>query len=177
MHRRWLALCLFGAAALAVASAPARADQDAVQFFNDILQVTPDVSTTPFASSAVSMCGDIKGDVVVFFGGVPLEWPGPSRRGSTFSAASRPPTTPPSAATWFLFRAPRRKRKSGRRCRHVAPYTRRSLHWQGPRHLLSVALLRAPAGHLPRDLLHRSRGPCPPPVYAAVSGSAPPVPQ
>ena len=72
MHRRWLASCLFGAA-LAVASAPARADQDAVQFFNDI-QVTPDA---PVHDAVCFFCsvhadGDIKGDVVVFFGDVRL---------------------------------------------------------------------------------------------------------
>ena len=72
MHRRWLALCLFGAA-LAFASAPARADQDAVQFFRNI-DVTPD---EPVHDAVCFFCsvhaeGEIKGDVVVFFGNVRL---------------------------------------------------------------------------------------------------------
>lgn len=72
MHGRWLVASLFGAA-LALAALPARADQDAVQFFNNI-QVTPD---NPVHDAVCFFCsvhaeGEIKGDVVVFFGDVHL---------------------------------------------------------------------------------------------------------
>jgi hypothetical protein len=73
MHRRFLALCLFGAA-LAVAASPARAEDDAVQFFNNI-EVTPD---SPVNDAVCFFCnvnahGDVRGDIVVFFGNVRLD--------------------------------------------------------------------------------------------------------
>ncbi len=73
MHRKSLVLCLLGAA-LAVAAAPARADQDAVQFFRNI-DVTPD---TPTHDAVCFFCsvrveGEVKGDIVVFFGNVRLD--------------------------------------------------------------------------------------------------------
>jgi hypothetical protein len=73
MHRRLLAVCLFGAA-LAVAAAPAHADQDAVQFFNNI-EVTQDA---PAHDAVCFFCnvhvdGEVKGDIVVFFGNVRLD--------------------------------------------------------------------------------------------------------
>ncbi len=72
MHRRFLALCLFGAA-LAVAAAPVRASEDAVQFFNNI-EVTPDA---PVHDAVCFFCnvhadGEVNGDIVVFFGNVRL---------------------------------------------------------------------------------------------------------
>ena len=73
MHRRFLALCLFGAA-LAVVASPARAEDDAVQFFNNI-EVTPDA---PVNDAVCFFCnvearGDVRGDIVVFFGNVRLD--------------------------------------------------------------------------------------------------------
>ncbi len=73
MHRRVLALCLFGGA-LALAASQARAESDAVQFFNNI-QVTPDA---PVNDAVCFFCnvdahGDVKGDIVVFFGNVRLD--------------------------------------------------------------------------------------------------------
>lgn len=73
MQSRMLAVCLF-VAALAVAAAPARAEDDAVQFFNNI-QVTPDA---PVNDAVCFFCnadahGDVKGDIVVFFGNIRLD--------------------------------------------------------------------------------------------------------
>jgi hypothetical protein len=73
MHRRFLALCLFGAA-LAVTASPARAEDDAVQFFNNI-EVTAD---SPVNDAVCFFCnvdahGDVRGDIVVFFGNVRLD--------------------------------------------------------------------------------------------------------
>jgi hypothetical protein len=73
MQSRLLAVCLFGAA-LAVAGAPVRAEDDAVQFFNNI-QVTPDA---PVNDAVCFFCnvdarGDVRGDIVVFFGNVHLD--------------------------------------------------------------------------------------------------------
>ncbi len=73
MHRRLLAVCLFGAA-FVVAAAPARAEEDAVQFFHNI-DVTPDA---PVNDAVCFFCsvhaeGDVKGDIVVFFGDVRLD--------------------------------------------------------------------------------------------------------
>jgi hypothetical protein len=73
MQSRLLAVCLFGAA-LAVAAAPVRANEDAVQFFNNI-EVTPDA---PVDDAVCFFCsvhaqGDVKGDIVVFFGDVRLD--------------------------------------------------------------------------------------------------------
>jgi len=73
MKRRFLAICLFGAA-LAVAAAPARAEDDSVQFFNNI-EVTPDA---PVDDAVCFFCsvhanGEVKGDIVVFFGNVRLD--------------------------------------------------------------------------------------------------------
>lgn len=73
MHRKFLAICLFGAA-LALAAAPARAENDAVQFFNNI-EVTPDM---PVDDAVCFFCsvhanGEVKGDIVVFFGDVRLD--------------------------------------------------------------------------------------------------------
>ena len=61
------------AAALAAAAVPARADRDAVQFFNSI-DITPD---TPVHDAVCFFCsvhadGDVMGDIVVFFGTVQL---------------------------------------------------------------------------------------------------------
>jgi hypothetical protein len=72
MQSRFLAICLLGGA-LAVAAAPARAEEDAVQFFNNI-QVTPDA---PVDDAVCFFCsvhaeGEVKGDIVVFFGNVSL---------------------------------------------------------------------------------------------------------
>jgi hypothetical protein len=72
MHRRFLAVCLFGTA-LAVAAAPVRANEDAVQFFNNI-EVTPDA---PVHDAVCFFCnvhadGEVNGDIVVFFGNVRL---------------------------------------------------------------------------------------------------------
>jgi hypothetical protein len=74
MRRRFLAVCLFGAALAAVAAAPARADQDAVEFFGNI-NVTPDA---PVHDAVCFFCnvnanGEVKGDIVVFFGNVRLD--------------------------------------------------------------------------------------------------------
>jgi hypothetical protein len=73
MHRRLLAVCLF-AAAFAVAAAPARASEDAVQFFNNI-EVTPDapVHDAVCFFCSVHVDGEVKGDIVVFFGDVRLD--------------------------------------------------------------------------------------------------------
>jgi len=73
MQRRFLAHCLFGAA-LALAAAPAHANQDAVQFFNNI-EVTPDA---PVHDAVCFFCnvhddGLVKGDIVVFFGNIRLD--------------------------------------------------------------------------------------------------------
>jgi len=72
MHRGFLAASIF-AAALAVASTPVRADQDAVQFFHDI-ESTPD---QPVHDAVCFFCsahiqGNADGDIVVFFGDVEL---------------------------------------------------------------------------------------------------------
>ena len=72
MHRKSLVLCLFGAA-LAMAAIPARASQDAVQFFRNI-DVTPD---SPIHDAVCFFCsvrveGEVEGDIVVFFGSVRL---------------------------------------------------------------------------------------------------------
>lgn len=73
MQRRFLACCLF-AAGLALAAAPAHANEDAVQFFNNI-EVTPDA---PVHDAVCFFCnvhddGEVKGDIVVFFGDVRLD--------------------------------------------------------------------------------------------------------
>ena len=70
MHRRLFALCLV-AAALGAAPACARADDDAVQFFNNIT-VTPDspVQDAVCFFCSVRLDGKASGDVVVFFGNV-----------------------------------------------------------------------------------------------------------
>ena len=70
MQRRFLAHCLLGAA-LAVAAVPAHANQDAVQFFNNI-EVTAD---SPVHDAVCFFCnvhddGEVNGDIVVFFGDV-----------------------------------------------------------------------------------------------------------
>ena len=72
MRRRFLSLCVFGAV-LAAAAAPARADEDAVEFFHNI-EVTQD---TPVGDAVCFFCnvqinGKANGDVVVFFGNVHL---------------------------------------------------------------------------------------------------------
>jgi hypothetical protein len=72
MRSRSLALCLLGAA-LAAAAVPAHADEDAVQFFNNI-NVTPD---EPVKDAVCFFCsvradGNVNGDIVVFFGSVRL---------------------------------------------------------------------------------------------------------
>jgi hypothetical protein len=74
MHRRFLALSLIAAVALAVAAVPARAEDDSVQFFNNI-EVTPDA---PVKDAVCFFCnvdvhGDVRGDLVVFFGNVRLD--------------------------------------------------------------------------------------------------------
>lgn len=73
MHRGFLATSLL-AAALVVASTPARADQDNVQFFHDI-ESTPD---QPVHDAVCFFCsahiqGNANGDIVVFFGDVQLD--------------------------------------------------------------------------------------------------------
>ena len=73
MKKGLLVVCLFGAA-LAAAAVPARANQDAVQFFHDI-EVTPD---EPIHDSVCFFCsvhvnGNVEGDIVVFFGNVKLD--------------------------------------------------------------------------------------------------------
>lgn len=72
MQMRSLALCLLGAA-LAAAAVPAHADQDVVEFFNNI-NVTPD---SPVKDAVCFFCnvrvdGNVNGDLVVFFGNVRL---------------------------------------------------------------------------------------------------------
>ncbi len=67
-----LGLCLL-VAALAAGTIPARAEQDAVQFFRNI-NVTSD---TPVHDAICFFCsvhadGDVRGDIVVFFGNVRL---------------------------------------------------------------------------------------------------------
>lgn len=73
MQRGFLTAFLL-CAALAVVAAPARAEQDAVQFFGNI-EVTP---TTPIHDAICFFCsvrarGEVKGDIVVFFGNVRLD--------------------------------------------------------------------------------------------------------
>jgi len=73
MQKRFLALCLFGAV-LAVAAVPACAEDDAVQFFNNI-EVTSDA---PVHDAVCFFCnvdahGEVRGDIVVFFGNVRLD--------------------------------------------------------------------------------------------------------
>ena len=73
MQSRFLAHCLFGAA-LAVAVAPAHANEDAVQFFSNI-EVTPDA---PVHDAVCFFCnvhddGEVNGDIVVFFGNVRID--------------------------------------------------------------------------------------------------------
>jgi len=73
MQRRFLAICLVGVA-LAVSAISAHAEQDAVQFFNNI-NVTPDA---PVEDAVCFFCsvhaeGEVKGDIVVFFGNVRLD--------------------------------------------------------------------------------------------------------
>lgn len=72
MQRRSLALCLLGAA-LMVAAAPARAEQDSVQFFHDIHST----ADAPVHDAVCFFCsvdveGRAEGDIVVFFGDVRL---------------------------------------------------------------------------------------------------------
>jgi len=73
MSMRFLALCLLGAS-LAAAALPAFADEDAVQFFNNI-NVTQD---QPVKDAVCFFCnirvdgGNVNGDIVVFFGNVRL---------------------------------------------------------------------------------------------------------
>ncbi|HTW61457.1 MAG TPA: hypothetical protein VMD55_06570 [Terracidiphilus sp.] len=72
MQRRFLTICLLGAA-LAACAVPARADEDAVEFFHNI-EVTQDA---PVADAVCFFCnvsvdGKVNGDVVVFFGNVRL---------------------------------------------------------------------------------------------------------
>lgn len=73
MNGKSLVLCLFGVALL-VAAAPARADQDAVQFFRNI-DVTPDAPTHDAVCffCSVRVQGSVQGDIVVFFGNVRLD--------------------------------------------------------------------------------------------------------
>ncbi len=72
MRGRYFALCFLGVA-LAAAAVPALAEQDAVQFFNNI-NVTPD---EPVKDAVCFFCnvrveGNAQGDIVVFFGNVHL---------------------------------------------------------------------------------------------------------
>jgi hypothetical protein len=72
MCRNILALCFLGTA-LAAASTPARAEEDAVEFFHNI-EVTQDA---PVGDAVCFFCnvqvdGKVNGDVVVFFGNVHL---------------------------------------------------------------------------------------------------------
>lgn len=71
--RAILGTCLLGAA-LAAAATPARADQDAIEFFHNI-NVTPD---TPVHDAVCFFCsthveGKATGDIVVFFGNVHID--------------------------------------------------------------------------------------------------------
>ena len=106
MQRRFLAICLFGTA-LAVAAAPARADQDAVQFFRNI-EVTPDapVHDAVCFFCSVHVDGKVERRHRRLLRQRASRTARPTTTWSTFSAASRPPTTPPSAATWFRSSAP-----------------------------------------------------------------------
>jgi hypothetical protein len=72
MPYRIVALCLF-ATALVAAPACARAEDDAVQFFNNI-NVTPDapVQDAVCFFCSVHVDGKVNGDIVVFFGNVRL---------------------------------------------------------------------------------------------------------
>jgi hypothetical protein len=72
MDRKLLALFLC-AAAFTAAATPLRANQDAVQFFNNI-DVTPDnpVHDVVCFFCSVNVQGKASGDIVVFFGGVRL---------------------------------------------------------------------------------------------------------
>jgi hypothetical protein len=72
MHQKLLALCALGAA-LAVAAAPARAEQDSVQFFHDIHSTAdaPVHDAVCFFCS-VDVDGKVEGDIVAFFGDVRL---------------------------------------------------------------------------------------------------------
>jgi hypothetical protein len=72
MRMRFLAPCLLGAA-LAAGAVPALADQDAVQFFNNI-NVTPDepVKDAVCFFCGVHVDGNVNGDIVAFFGNVHL---------------------------------------------------------------------------------------------------------
>ena len=72
MSRKLFALCLV-TAALAAAPSCARAEDDAVQFFNNI-NITPD---SPVQDAVCFFCnvhadGKVNGDIVVFFGNVRL---------------------------------------------------------------------------------------------------------
>jgi hypothetical protein len=73
MHRKMLAACLLGAAVMAAAAMPARAEDDAVEFFNNIV-VTPDapVKDAVCFFCSVHVDGKVDGDIVVFFGNVRL---------------------------------------------------------------------------------------------------------
>jgi hypothetical protein len=72
MRMRFLAPCLLGAA-LAAGARPAHADQDAVQFFNNI-NVAPDepVKDAVCFFCSVRVDGNVNGDIVAFFGNVHL---------------------------------------------------------------------------------------------------------
>jgi hypothetical protein len=71
MHRNLLALFFF--VAVFAAATPARANEDAVQFFHNI-DVTPDepVHDAVCFFCSVNVEGKVSGDIVVFFGGVHL---------------------------------------------------------------------------------------------------------
>jgi len=74
MPLRSLALPLIAGAAFVAAAIPACAENDSVQFFNNI-QVTPD---TPVNDAVCFFCnvqahGEVKGDIVVFFGNIHLD--------------------------------------------------------------------------------------------------------
>src|SRR5579863_758304 len=72
MRRRYFVLCLLGVA-LTAATVPAFAEQDAVQFFNNI-SITPDepVKDAVCFFCSVHVEGNAEGDIVVFFGNVHL---------------------------------------------------------------------------------------------------------
>jgi hypothetical protein len=72
MIRRLLAACLLGAV-FAAAATPARADRDAVQFFSDI-RVAPDTTVHDAVCffCSVRVEGEVRGNLVVFFGNIHL---------------------------------------------------------------------------------------------------------
>jgi hypothetical protein len=73
MIKRWLVPCLL-AAGFAAAATPARANDDAVQFFDDInVPANSQVHDAVCFFCSVNVEGKVNGNIVVFFGGVHIE--------------------------------------------------------------------------------------------------------